>query len=106
MNFDDIHGDFQLNQGIAVTKNTVLEGPIARIALAGNINLVNQTYDLQVQVTPHLTSSLPLIAAIAGGPVVGAAAWVANKLINPVINKITTDHYHITGPWSKPVITQ
>jgi uncharacterized protein YhdP len=104
LNFDTLTGNFHLNYGIASTSNTRLDGPISAILMTGSIDLVNQTYQLKLLVTPHLTSSLPIIATIAGGPVAGAATWVVDKLFNQVVNKITSDTYTITGPWTKPVI--
>lgn len=104
LNFDAISGNFQLNHGIASTRDTTLNGPISSIFMTGSIDLVNQTYNLKLLVTPHLTSSLPIIATIAGGPVIGAATWVADKLFNPLLDKITSDTYTVTGPWNKPVI--
>jgi uncharacterized protein YhdP len=106
LNFDNISGSFTVNNGIAKTNNLTLDGPVANINITGAMNLVSQTYNLNVMVTPHLTSSLPVIAAIAGGPVAGAAAWAAGKLFNPLLNKITDDNYTVTGPWKNPVIKQ
>jgi len=106
LSFDNISGDFIINSGIAKTNNLSLEGPVANINIRGAMNLINQSYNLNVEVTPHLTSSIPAIAAIAGGPVAGAAAWAAGKLFNPILNKITSDNYTVTGPWKNPVIKQ
>jgi len=104
LSFDSIKGDFVLNDGIASTTNTYIDGELADIQMTGTIDIIHQTYQLKAVVTPDITSSLPVIATIAGGPVAGAAAWAANKLFNPVINKITSDTYTITGTWDKPVI--
>jgi uncharacterized protein YhdP len=104
LNFDEMRGDFQFDHGQAITQNMHIAGPVAHINMTGSIDLINETYNLKIEVTPHLTSSLPIIATIAGGPIAGAATWAANKLINPLVNKITTDTYTVTGPWDKPVI--
>lgn len=104
LNFDSITGNFVLNNGIAKTNNLVLEGSVASIAITGAINIISQTYNLTIVVTPHLTSSLPVIATIAGGPVAGAATWAAGKLFNPLLNKITNDQYTVTGSWDNPLI--
>lgn len=104
LNFDQLSGDFQLNHGIASTNNTLLDGPISSVLMTGSINMINQTYQLKLLVTPHLTSSLPIIATIAGGPVAGAATWVADKLFDRLLDKMTSDTYTVTGPWDKPVI--
>ena len=54
--YDNFNGDFYIANGIATTKNALIDGPLAQIALAGNIDLNNQTYNLYLQVTPHMTS--------------------------------------------------
>ncbi len=90
--------------GQATLKKMTIQGPIATVDLLGNINMVQSTYALNVTVKPHLTSSLPIIATIAGGPVAGAAVWAASKVVNPILNKVTEDQYTVTGPWSNPVI--
>lgn len=111
--FDKIEGKIQLKSGRAMVKNLVIAGVIADIEVDGDLELVKQTYNLDVRVTPYVTSSIPVAAAIAtgavGGPVVagavGAAAWVANKLITPGVDQLTTYYYKVTGTWDDPVIT-
>ncbi|HEV2613662.1 MAG TPA: DUF3971 domain-containing protein [Gammaproteobacteria bacterium] len=108
LSFDSITGSMVLNNhGGATLKSVVLRSPIARVNLMGDINLMNKSYALHVMVTPHLTSSLPIIATIVGGPVgpvAGAAVWAASKVVNPLIDKVTADNYSVTGPWNNPVI--
>lgn len=52
--FDTLRGDFELKQGMCETKNTVLNGPVATIELAGVIDLPDKYYDLELAVMPHL----------------------------------------------------
>lgn len=105
LSFNDFSGNFKLINGLMTTNNLKLEGDVADVNIIGNINLSAETYNLQVSVIPHLTSSLPIVATIAGGPIIGAATWAANQLINPMVEKITMDNYLVTGTWDKPVIT-
>ena len=56
-----------------------------------------------------MTSSLPLAGAIAGGPAVGAALLVAERLLGDKLEQVsrfTHTHYAVTGPWSDPVFTK
>ncbi len=111
--FDSVEGNFALDNGKATTRDTIVKGSIADLQLAGTINLQNKVYDLLLTVIPHLTSSLPVIATVAGtaalgplGAVVGAATWLVDKaIINPSLGKLTSYTYHITGPWEKPKMT-
>jgi uncharacterized protein (TIGR02099 family) len=104
--FDVLQGDFLLDNGNMTTTNTYLDGPVAKVTLNGRIGLRARDYDVALNVTPYVTSSLPVVATIAGGPIIGAATWVASKIVGSAVNKITTYHYRITGPWQQPEITK
>lgn len=104
--FDTMRGNFMLKNGNAYTKDTYWDGPVAYISMKGKINLANENYDLFLDVSPHITSSLPVVATLAGGPVVGLTTWVADKLLSKQVGKLITYSYHMSGPWSKPALTQ
>lgn len=104
--FDKVTGTINLRGGNATTYNTVLEGSVAQVILNGRIGLLAKDYNLKMTVFPHVTSSLPVIATIAGGPAgpaIGAATWLAEKLvISNVVKGMAHNVYHITGPWQNP----
>jgi uncharacterized protein (TIGR02099 family) len=105
--FDKMYGDFKLNkEGNALVKNIILDGPIAQVKANGRIGLVAQDYNIRLSTTPHVTSSIPVVAAIAtANPLVGLLSWfVADKMIAPGIKKVTTYIYHVTGSWDQPVL--
>lgn len=106
--FDTLKGDFTLSNGNAVTKNMSLDGPVAHVNVSGRIGLAAEDYNLQVGVTPHLSSNLSLLAGFAAGPVVGvvtsAAALIAGKVFSSQINSLSVDNYNITGSWAKPSV--
>ncbi len=104
--FDDMKGDFNLRNGNAFTNNAYLKGSIAKVEIKGRIGLGAKDYDLTMLLTPYVTSSIPVVAGIAGGPIVGAAAFVATKVFSGVVNKMTSHTYKITGPWDSPVINK
>lgn len=103
--FDFIRGDFNLKHGDAFTqKEIAIEGPVAQVSARGRIGLLKQDYDLVLQVSPHVTESLPVVAgAITLNPLVGAAAWLVNKVVSNEVSKAITYQYTVTGPWSDPV---
>lgn len=102
--FDTLTGDLALHDGSIFTDNTKFNGSVARISVHGRIGLSDKDYDLLLRTTPHITSSLPVIAAITGGPMVGAATWLANKVIGYEVGRAITYTYKITGPWTAPTI--
>jgi uncharacterized protein YhdP len=78
-----------------------MTGPAAEAKIQGETNLKTETQNLKVSVIPHVSDSLSL-AALAGGPIVGAAAFVAQKILKDPFNKIASTDYVITGTWDNP----
>ncbi len=101
--FDKLSGDFNLQQGNAYTNNFIMEGPSAVIGVTGRIGLDAKDYDQVVTVVPQIGSTLPLAAAVAGGPIAALSAFLAGKLL-PGISEIARYQYTVKGPWDKPVI--
>ncbi|MDX2345405.1 MAG: YhdP family protein [Legionella sp.] len=104
--FDKFDGHFVLAHGIMQTEDSAIDGPVARATMKGSLNLDKQLYDLSLHVMPHITASLPVVATIAGGPIAGLATWVASKLINQSMEKISGYTYDVSGPWQEPVVQQ
>lgn len=104
--FNTMQGSFVLKRGEAYTKDTYCDSAVAYIAMRGDISLANESYDVYFDVTPHVTSSLPIVATIAGGPVVGLTTWVADKLLSKQVAKLMTYSYRMRGPWSNPQISK
>jgi len=104
--FDVFKGNFEVKKGTMSTQDSYLDGPVAYASMKGSLDLVKHLYDLNLKISPHITASLPLVATIAGGPVVGVAAWMANKIINQGMQKISAYSYKISGPWNEPVVQQ
>jgi uncharacterized protein YhdP len=102
--FTSIQGHFNLRAGNALTRDVTIEGPVAAITIIGRVGLQTKDYDLRIKVLPHFTSSLPVIVGLAGGPIAGAVAWIANAVLGTTVQKIAETSYHITGSWAKPNI--
>jgi len=104
--FDIMQGQFTFRQGNAYSKKTYLNGPVAYVSISGRVGLVTEDYNLTMRVSPYLTSSLPIIATIAGGPVAGAVTWVIDKLFSQEMRQHKAYVYKIIGPWAKPRIEE
>lgn len=101
--FDWMKGNFVFNKGNAYTKDMAFDGPIARVDISGRIGLAAKDYDIRMSVTPYLTSSLPLVAAlVAANPLAGAAALVADTALRQQVSKLTVYRYSVTGSWDNP----
>jgi uncharacterized protein YhdP len=101
--FDSARGDFDLRDGSAFTDNVLIKGPAAEIGLIGRVGLKNKDYDQTAVVTGSVGSSLPL-AALAAGPVVGAAVLLFTQVFKQPLKGLARGYYRITGSWDNPIV--
>lgn len=99
--FDKIKADVRIEQGVMRSDNFAMSGPAADVSIKGETNLQKETQHLFVKVMPRISDSISL-AALAGGPLVGAVAFLAQKLLKDPLNKIASSEYEITGTWDDP----
>ena len=104
--FDQIIGDFRLNQGNAYTDNLRLSAPSTKLLMTGRIGLVTEDFDQRVTVIPEVSATLPLAGAAVAGPAGAAVVWVGQKLLGERINRVTAFDYTVKGSWSEPEITR
>lgn len=104
LDFSIVSAKFKFNSGNLQVKKLVLDGDVLYAKINGNLDLKKKTFDLRLHINPYVTSSLPFIATVAGGPIAGAATWVANKAVTSIIKKKAFYLYHVSGPWDDPVV--
>ncbi|MDQ5908943.1 MAG: hypothetical protein QG599_1036 [Pseudomonadota bacterium] len=102
--FDRIVGDLTFGDGQARTDNLTIEAPSARVEFRGRAGLTARDYDQHITVTPSLGGTLPIAGALAGGPLAGAAVFVAERLLQEGIEQATRYRYHLHGSWDDPVL--
>lgn len=103
--FDAITGTFRFADGNAYTDDLHIKGPAADVSISGRTGLRARDYDQQVRVVPHVGNSLPVVGALAGGPVGAAAGFAVQKLLGGGLNRAASLRYHVGGSWAKPKIT-
>lgn len=104
--FDKLRGHFVIADGNAYTDGFKIDGPSAIIEISGRTGLAARDYDQLVTVTPQVSSSLPIAGAIAGGPVVGAAVLLVERLMGEKFNRMVQVQYQVTGSWDNPEYTR
>ncbi|WP_065235926.1 YhdP family protein [Legionella drozanskii] len=104
--FDHLEGSFNVTNGVMTTQDSYIDGPVAYASMKGNLDISKQLYNVDLRISPHITASLPVVATIAGGPVAGFATWVASKIINQGMQKISGYSYKISGPWKQPLVEE
>lgn len=99
--FDKITADVNIERGILYSDNFKMVGPTAQVEIKGETDLDKETQHLYIKAKPFISDTLSL-AAFAGGPAVGAAAYIAQKILKDPLNKIAETQYEIVGTWSDP----
>lgn len=100
--FDAITGNVRFLSGDAYTQDLAVQAPSAQIAITGRTGFAARDYDQRVTITPLVSSNLPIAGVLAGGPAVGAALFVAEKLFGERMNRLARYQYQVTGPWDAP----
>ena len=101
--FDRATGTFEMENGTATTDDMLLDSSAASISIEGHTDLVERQYDQLLTIRPGLGNTLPIIGAIAGGPVGAAAGLALQGLLHGQIGEATQVQYTITGDWENPV---
>jgi len=102
--FDEATGTMQLENGNSYTDDLVLKSTVAEISIIGSTDLVAQTFDYEFSVRPGVSKALPVIGAIAGGPVGAAAGLALQALLRDALGEAAEAKYTIRGPWEDPQV--
>ena len=103
--FDSIDAKLAIRKGVMRTTEPLrISGPAAQVEMQGETDLKNETQDLQVVVRPELGGLAAVGTAALINPVVGAAALVANTVLQKPLNRLFSYRYHVTGTWADPKI--
>ncbi|KAA1158815.1 YhdP family protein [Pseudoalteromonas fuliginea] len=103
--YNSMQGSMQLENGIAYTKDTKMDGVPADLTIKGYANLNTLDIDYDLAVAPQVTSSIPVIVAWMVNPVTGLAALALDKVIHSarVISEI---NFKVTGKMNDPIVQE
>ena len=112
--FDTIAGNVKIAGGVMNTDDLLVQGPAAKVVLAGSVDLSKETQQLRVRVQPSLSSVVSTgagaaaVVLLAANPLVGAAVGagtlLAQKMMKDPIEQIFSYEYTVRGSWSDPVV--
>ncbi|GLR26127.1 YhdP family protein [Limnobacter litoralis] len=104
--YDSIDADVTLKRGVATTRNFKMQGPSATVLMQGDLNLKEETQNLNVVVLPDLnpTGGSLLYSLIAANPAVGLASIIADFVFKDPLAKVFSFQYKVTGAWDAPNI--
>jgi len=97
--FDEAKGTMNLENGTSHTDDMLLSSTVAEITIVGSTDLVAQTFDYEFAVRPGVSKTLPVIGAIAGGPIGAAAGLALQAILRNALGEAAEARYTIRGPW-------
>ena len=102
--FDEAKGTMRLENGTSYTDDMSLSSTVAGISIVGSTDLVAQTFDYEFVVRPGVSKTLPVIGAIAGGPVGAAAGIALQAIFRDALGEAAEARYTIRGTWEEPLV--
>lgn len=105
MVFDSIKGEMQFAEGnLYLQQPLKVRTPSSRLQMAGSIDLENETLDATLVAALPVSSPLALLAALTAGLPVAAGVYLAGKIFEEQVDKLTSVSYRIEGEWDNPEI--
>lgn len=105
--FDDLTAKATIINSQINLEYLTMTGPLAVVLTYGKIDILQNSLNLYLSVTPKFGASFAIGAALAAAnPLIGVATYGADYLLNHPINKLFAFSYHITGSLDKPVLTK
>ena len=101
--FDSIKGNVKSVHGILSTQDLHIQGPAAKVFMKGEASIPSETQNLRVRIQPALGDGVALGAMVIN-PVIGLAAWAAQKVLRDPLDQIFAFEYEVTGSWSDPKV--
>lgn len=102
--FDNITGTATISKGVLHTKDFIMHGPSAQVAMSGDIDLARETQALRVRVVPSVGDSLSVAGIMLAHPIAGAAAFLAQRLFKDPLGQVFAYEYSVTGSWDDPKV--
>ncbi len=102
--FDEINSDALIKNGILNTDNFNLNSPQAKVTLKGNLDLKNETQNLQADIYPKINAGSASIAYSIINPAIGLGTLIAQVALANPLSKILKQSYAVTGKWDKPSV--
>lgn len=107
--FSRLRGRVDIDDGDAYTGNLRIDSAIGKVRVRGRTGLVARDYDLLVRVQPELSTSLPVIGFLSGGPIAGAAIALLQGVMRNLgqdVEEVSEVEYAVTGPWEDPEVVR
>ena len=102
--FDNITCSAVVAKGVLHTKDFVMRGPSAQVAMSGDIDLAGETQDLHVRVVPSVGDTLSVAGLMLAHPIAGVASFLAQRLLKDPLGQAFAYEYNVSGAWADPKV--
>ncbi|WP_439892061.1 YhdP family protein [Ralstonia sp. 25C] len=102
--FDSVTATGTIAGGVARTEDFAVKGPQFQVAMQGSANILEETQDLHVKVTPKVDATSASLAAAFINPAIGLGTLAAQLVLGDQLSKAFATQYHVTGSWADPKI--
>lgn len=103
--YDDLGGDFTINQNVVNTLTPVIVGlPSGRLLIDGAVDIEQNEVDAQLVVTLPARQNMAWIAALAGGLPAAVGVWAVSKIFDDQLDSLASVSYQVTGPLDDPKV--
>lgn len=102
--FESVAATGTIASGVAHTEDFAVKGPQFQVAMQGSANILDETQDLRVKVTPKVDATSASLAAAFINPAIGLGTLAAQLVLGDQLSKAFVTQYHVTGSWADPKI--
>ncbi|MEP4891257.1 MAG: YhdP family protein [Aliiglaciecola sp.] len=103
--YDKMDGSLQIVNGKAETQDMVIDGAAGEMLIAGFTDLSSKELNYQIEFTPNVTSSLPLLVYWMVNPATAIAALAIDQVLTEA-KVISNVKYSVTGTLDEPILTE
>ncbi len=107
LSYDKIQGILLFDRGsLSMVEPLVVDGPSSYLKMTGDFDLEGGDIDADLVVALPLTTNLPWIVALTlpGGIPIAAGVFVAGKVFEKQLQKLSSAVYHVSGTLDNPKI--
>jgi uncharacterized protein (TIGR02099 family) len=102
--YDTVRAEASLAKGVLQTESFKMRGAQAGVAMAGVVDLVRETQNLHIIVTPDLNLGAVSFAYLFINPAVGLGTLLAQAAVRDSVNKGLSQEFDLQGTWRDPVV--
>lgn len=103
IHYDKIRGNMQFQDGLMqMPKAIEIDGPSSTFRISGSLDFNTDLTDMELLATLPVGSNLPWVAAFISGLPIAAGVYIASKLFEEQVDKVSSLTYRVQGPWQNP----